>query len=421
MTFGIGEATSAITQLGVLLSIAFQAVAHGMTQGVVSGIQGGNFWQGAASGALASIGASAWGGLGGNFARSGAGQITFGTISGGAGAALTGGNFWQGAATGFVVSAANHVAHRIEQNKRIRVRIVRTAKKYEGSKEWAKAIEKDNFDAGTHKCIKFVYDVLKESGASPGLPNGNPVKKFFGYGSPPTAGQWRDPNYNIPGWRVVSSPQAGDIAAYSYQYSDATGHVALMLSPTTSIGANEFIVRITDFDIIHLIYLKMLIILTEDMLEIKKIIMIVIPIIIIGFMVHWFDSNYIVLNQTKSYEFYNDQGKKIEACIYEQDKDSKGNAVNELIIDFLDKEKESMLLVAPKEEILGLGNNIYPFRQFGNTFFKISSFKFKIANYGDYFGKPINITFENDKITFDTFSSFTRFGETLELRKTLIE
>ena len=110
MTFGIGEAATAITQLAP--KIAFQAVAHGMTQGVVSGIQGGNFWQGAASGALASIGASAWGGLGGNFARSGAGQITFGTISGGAGAALTGGNFWEGAATGFVVSAANHLLHK---------------------------------------------------------------------------------------------------------------------------------------------------------------------------------------------------------------------------------------------------------------------------------------------------------------------
>lgn len=38
-------------------------------------------------------------------------MITFGTFSGGAGAALTGGNFWQGAATGFVVSAANHFFH----------------------------------------------------------------------------------------------------------------------------------------------------------------------------------------------------------------------------------------------------------------------------------------------------------------------
>ena len=116
MTFGIGEATSAITQLGVRISI--QAVAHGMTQGVMSGIQGGNFWQGAASGALASIGASAWGNLGGNFAQSGVGQITFGTVSGGAGAALTGGNFWEGAATGFVVSALNHVAHKDRYGKK---------------------------------------------------------------------------------------------------------------------------------------------------------------------------------------------------------------------------------------------------------------------------------------------------------------
>ena len=126
MTFGIGEAATAITQLAP--KIAFQAVAHGMTQGVVSGIQGGNFWQGAASGALASIGASAWGGLGGNFARSGAGQITFGTISGGAGAALTGGNFWEGAATGFVVSALNHVAHKKPDPARLKKRIEKDGK-----------------------------------------------------------------------------------------------------------------------------------------------------------------------------------------------------------------------------------------------------------------------------------------------------
>ncbi len=40
-----------------------------------------------------------------------AGMITFGTISGGAGAALTGGNFWQGAVTGLIVSGLNHAMH----------------------------------------------------------------------------------------------------------------------------------------------------------------------------------------------------------------------------------------------------------------------------------------------------------------------
>jgi hypothetical protein len=52
-----------------------------------------------------------WQGIGGKFAKSGAGMIAFGTIAGGAGAALTGGNFWQGAVTGLVVSGLNHFAH----------------------------------------------------------------------------------------------------------------------------------------------------------------------------------------------------------------------------------------------------------------------------------------------------------------------
>lgn len=55
-------------------------------------------------------------GIGGNFASSGLGMISFGTVSGGAGAALTGGNFWQGAATGLVVSALNHGAHMMEED-----------------------------------------------------------------------------------------------------------------------------------------------------------------------------------------------------------------------------------------------------------------------------------------------------------------
>ncbi|MEM9687566.1 MAG: RHS repeat-associated core domain-containing protein, partial [Bacteroidota bacterium] len=235
MTFGIGEAATAITQLAP--KIAFQALAHGMTQGVMSGIQGGNFWQGAASGALASIGASAWGNLGGNFAQSGAGQITFGTVSGGAGAALTGGNFWEGAATGFVVSALNHVAHRIEQNKKIRERIAATAEKYIGSKKWNYDVAKDNFPAGKNKCNLFCYDVLKEAGASPGLPNGNRIKKFlFGGGYPPVAGQWANPDYKIPGWTVVSNPQRGDVAAWAHNFSDATGHVAIVVENGFTIG-----------------------------------------------------------------------------------------------------------------------------------------------------------------------------------------
>jgi len=71
---------------------------------------------------------------------------------------------------------------------------------------------------------------LVESGADPGTPNGNRLGRLFGGDgtSPPTAGQWADPRYSIPGWKVVSSPRPGDVAAYAHNYSDATGHVAIV-------------------------------------------------------------------------------------------------------------------------------------------------------------------------------------------------
>ncbi len=86
-------------------------------------VSGGKFWSGFASGAISSIAASAWSGGGstsnyhgaGNFAKSGVGMISFGTVSGGVGAQLTGGNFWQGAVTGLVVSGLNHYAHKIQE------------------------------------------------------------------------------------------------------------------------------------------------------------------------------------------------------------------------------------------------------------------------------------------------------------------
>ncbi|UPT70703.1 MAG: hypothetical protein M0D53_16830 [Flavobacterium sp. JAD_PAG50586_2] len=87
---------------------------------MMSEVQGGNFWTGFASGCLASVASSAWGGgtttenynfrgyeatietshqgLSGALGMNNSwGTLAFGTVSGGAGASLTGGNFWQGA------------------------------------------------------------------------------------------------------------------------------------------------------------------------------------------------------------------------------------------------------------------------------------------------------------------------------------
>ncbi|MEO8404594.1 MAG: DUF6443 domain-containing protein [Chitinophagaceae bacterium] len=112
--------------------------------------------------------------------------------------------------------------------------IAELAKSKVGSHEWDADKEKDNFAEGTNKCNKFVYDILKQVGASPGTPNGNPIKKFFGgQGSPPTAKQWADPNYAIPNWRVLQpgeSPEPGDVVAQQIDYTDATGHVGIVVA-----------------------------------------------------------------------------------------------------------------------------------------------------------------------------------------------
>ena len=123
----------------------FKALAHGAFQGGMTAINGGNFWNGFAAGALSSIAASAWSGgttttegfdqqnnwaygtktithagLGSGSGTIGA--IAFGTVAGGAGAALTGGNFWQGAVTGLFVSSLNHGLHNGDEDPPTKVR-----------------------------------------------------------------------------------------------------------------------------------------------------------------------------------------------------------------------------------------------------------------------------------------------------------
>jgi RHS repeat-associated protein len=124
VTFGIGTAVSTLGN--VYVETAMGAFLHGTFQGAMSGIQGGNFWQSFAAGAIASIAASAFTfdgnvadnnslGWGDSVRNSTGGMIAFGTIAGGAGASLSGGNFWQGAVTGLVVSGLNHAMHQMSE------------------------------------------------------------------------------------------------------------------------------------------------------------------------------------------------------------------------------------------------------------------------------------------------------------------
>ncbi len=123
VTFGIG---TAVQSLPIAEKIVAGAFMHGTSQGIMTGIQGGDPLSAFVSGAVSSIAAGLWStggaegkwqGVGGAWAKSDFGTLAFGTFAGGAGAQLSGGNFWQGAVTGLVVSGLNHVAHKMGQRR----------------------------------------------------------------------------------------------------------------------------------------------------------------------------------------------------------------------------------------------------------------------------------------------------------------
>lgn len=107
-----------------------------------------------------------------------------------------------------------------------RDRIAATARKYNGSTDWAFARQKDNFAPGTNKCNKFVYDVTKEAGAEAIIIGSD------GKSRPPLAAEWADPRTTIPGWRVLGPnemPQPGDVAAYGLPgHTTYTGHSGIV-------------------------------------------------------------------------------------------------------------------------------------------------------------------------------------------------
>ena len=116
---GLGELFSAGSVVKALGDAKFliQAAAHGVSQGVLSVMQGGDFLSGAAGGFFGSLGAELWGGAMKNlgyekFAQSTLGTVAFGALSGGIGAEFSGGNFWQGAVTGGIVAGLNHQMHK---------------------------------------------------------------------------------------------------------------------------------------------------------------------------------------------------------------------------------------------------------------------------------------------------------------------
>lgn len=111
--------------------------------------------------------------------------------------------------------------------------IVRIARSKVGSHDWLYDAKKDNFAEKTHKCNKFVYDVLLEAGMKP-----PEMSKWHGLGTrAPTAGEWATASTVIPGWTVVTAAQPGDVVAEAENYSDATGHVGIVVGAKSTVSA----------------------------------------------------------------------------------------------------------------------------------------------------------------------------------------
>ena len=109
LTAGIGQAFGAVGSNGVIGELG-RSLSHGVANGMMTGIQGGDFLTGFAAGGLSSLAGSAFMMYGGNFANSTFGTYAFSGLAGGLGAELTGGDFLQGAAIGLMTAGLNHVA-----------------------------------------------------------------------------------------------------------------------------------------------------------------------------------------------------------------------------------------------------------------------------------------------------------------------
>ena len=115
--------------------------------------------------------------------------------------------------------------------------IVRVARSKIGSQEWMYSKEKGSFGKNTNKCNLFVYDVLVEAGVKP-PPT---IPHYIIFSRPPTAGEWADSTIEITGWTVVTDPKPGDVVAEAHHYSDATGHVGIVVGDKSTVSASALV------------------------------------------------------------------------------------------------------------------------------------------------------------------------------------
>ena len=144
VSYGVGELFKAggfaIKVLGESTAKLAKPVVHALSQGVLSAMRGESFVNGFATALLASVAAGIGLKLGGNerWSRT-LGATLGGAIGGGVGSVLTGGNFWQGATTGAIIGFFNDSMHDEEPRRVGNSQEVRNPKT--GEKELLRDIE----------------------------------------------------------------------------------------------------------------------------------------------------------------------------------------------------------------------------------------------------------------------------------------
>ena len=139
-----------------------------------------------------------------------------------------------------------------------RQKIAMLAKSNESSKSWNLMRTRESFGVRVgptiNKCNLFVYEMAKAAGADPGLPHeGGKRQNLLGNGPvPPVAADWANPDFAIPGWRVLSDKETampGDVAAMITGGVGYTGHVAIVTGDRQTTGtSNDFPEKVRETD-----------------------------------------------------------------------------------------------------------------------------------------------------------------------------
>jgi hypothetical protein len=110
--------------------------------------------------------------------------------------------------------------------------------------------------AGNNKCNLFVQQVLNDAGAQAPLSLGTRVRYYFGkvnsLSYPASAGDWAYPKNTMACWRNVPAPsdrlnltypadvsRPGDVIAEAINFSDASGHVGIVVGPQQTVSADS--------------------------------------------------------------------------------------------------------------------------------------------------------------------------------------